>query len=251
MTPTLPVVDEIRARAPGFFDDTVLTVHGDDLDGGPAQKFRAACAAHGVRWARGDAPSDPVALELLRGVRDTARPELAGGVGSPEETDVAALLRAEYREVAGLSGASSAFVRRRGTRPLLLLNALGLPIRLWSQFLGGDHGHRVVVPVLPSCDLLAGGMVGTSSATQLAETLRDLLEHLDLGPVDVLAWCNGGRVGVELMRVAPRRSAGSCCCRRLSGERRRPAARPAPGRTTSTSCLRWSPTRRSGPPPSP
>jgi pimeloyl-ACP methyl ester carboxylesterase len=58
------------------------------------------------------------------------------------------------------------------------------------------------VPVLPSCDLVEGGMTETSSAREVAGVLRDLLDDLALPEVDVLAWCNGGRIGVELLRLA-------------------------------------------------
>lgn len=213
----LAVVDEIQARSPDFFTANVLAVHGEEFrsalhDVFPASDARGldelgdavrrAWQGRGVRCDCGDAASDPVARELLRGLRDAARPELTGGVGSPEATDLGALVRSEYREIAGPAGSVRGYVRRRAGRPLLLLNALGLSIGIWSRLLGGEHDHQVIVPVLPSCDPFDGGMTETSSARQLASMLGDLLRDLDLPEVDVLAWCNGGRIGVELMRQA-------------------------------------------------
>lgn len=213
----LAVVEEIQARVPEFFDANVLTMNREDLrnvledvlpstGGGSleevADAVQRAWERRGVRHEGGRA-SEPVARELLRGIRDAVRPDLASSpAGHPEATDVEALLGSEYTEVTGSSGGIHAFVRKRPGRPLLLLNALGLSIRIWSRFLRGTHDHQVIVPVLPSCDALNGGMMQTSSARQLAQLLRDLLRDLALPEVDVLAWCNGGRIGVELLRLA-------------------------------------------------
>jgi pimeloyl-ACP methyl ester carboxylesterase len=83
-----------------------------------------------------------------------------------------------------------------------VLNALGLSIKIWSRLLSGEHDYRVIVPVLPSCDPLAGGMTETQSARELASTLADLLDDLALPEVDVIGWCNAGRVGIELFRLS-------------------------------------------------
>ena len=216
--PALAVVDEIQARSPDFFAENVLAVRGEELrsalrDAHPASggseldelgdAVLRAWSDRGVRYECGDAATDPVARELLRGLRDGGRLDLAAaGAGSPEATDVGALIRSEYREIVGPAGSVRGHVRRRAGRPLLLLNALGLSIRIWSRLLGGEHGRQVIVPVLPSCDPLDGGMTETSSARQLAGVLAALLRDLALPDVDVLAWCNGGRVGVELLRLA-------------------------------------------------
>jgi len=212
----LGVVDEIQARSHDFFDKNVLTLHEEDLrnaleDGLPAsgasgrEEFgdavRRAWEGRGVRCEWGGS-SDPVARELLRSISDSVRSELAPGVGRPEEMDLSALLRSEYTEIVAPSGAVRGFIRRRGSRPLLVLNALGLSIKIWSRLLSGEHDHKVIVPALPSCDPLAGGMTETRSARELAGALADLLDDLALPQVDVLGWCNAGRVGVELFRLS-------------------------------------------------
>jgi pimeloyl-ACP methyl ester carboxylesterase len=45
-------------------------------------------------------------------------------------------------------------------------------------------------------------MTETRSARELAGALTDLLDDLALPSVDVLGWCNSGRVGVELFRLS-------------------------------------------------
>jgi pimeloyl-ACP methyl ester carboxylesterase len=211
----LGVVDEIQARSHDFFEKNVLTLHEEDLrnaleDGLPAgagslEEFghavRRAWESRGVRYEWGES-SDPVARELLRSISDSVRSELPPGVGHPEALDLAALLRSEYAEIVAPSGAVRGFIRRGGSRPLLVLNALGLSIKIWSRLLSGEHDYRVIVPVLPSCDPLAGGMTETQSARELASTLADLLDDLALPEVDVIGWCNAGRVGIELFRLS-------------------------------------------------
>ena len=45
-------------------------------------------------------------------------------------------------------------------------------------------------------------MTETQSARELASTLADLLDDLALPEVDVIGWCNAGRVGIELFRLS-------------------------------------------------
>ena len=168
----LGVVDEILARSHDFFEKNVLTLHEEDLrnaleDGLPAsgvsglEEFddavRRAWEGRGVRYELGGS-SDPVARELLRSISDSVRSELTPGVGRPEALDLAALLRSEYTEIVAPSGSVRGFIRRGGNRPLLVLNALGLSIKIWSRLLSGEHGYKVIVPALPSCDPIAGGI---------------------------------------------------------------------------------------------
>lgn len=212
----LAVVDEIEARVPEFFEANIVTMNREDLrntleDALPgsgagsleelAGAVQRAWESRDVRY-EGGPTSDPVARELLRGIRDAARSDLPLQVALPQATDIRALLGAEYTEIRAASGAIDAFVRKRAGRPLLLLNALGLSVQIWSGFLRGTHDHQVILPVLPSCDVLDGGMIETTSARQLARALRDLLLDRGSAEVDVLAWCNGGRIGIELLRMA-------------------------------------------------
>lgn len=214
----LAVVDEIEARSPGFFEANMLAVDGDavalalqdalptsageDLEG-LVRVVSGAWQSRGVRWEARPGSPDPIAEEMLRGIRDTMRRDLPPPAEPTAVVDAKALLLTEYETIEDSAGTPRCFVRRGGTHPLLVLNALGLPIGMWARFLGGEHDHQVIVPVLASCDPIDGAMTETSSAPQLAGALRDLLEELALPEVDTLAWCNAGRVGTELLRLAP------------------------------------------------
>jgi len=214
----LAVVGEIEARSPEFFEANTLRLNGDELGGALEDVLPVSGAASvealrdtvasawesaGLRWEWGPAPSDPIAQELLRAIPDTRRGDLPlDGDATATDHDVEQLLSREYACVRDDLGAPRGFIRKRGGKPLLVLNALGLPIGLWSRLLRGDHDHRLIVPVLPSCDLVSGGMTRTMSATEVAESLHGLLADLALPEVDVLAWCNAGRIGAALLREA-------------------------------------------------
>lgn len=212
------VADELEARSPGIVRDARLCIGSEDLDealhdamivpvGSRPEDLRGRVedmlATRGVAVTPGGT-SDPLSHEVLRGVRDAWRDDLLHAVGAaPEASTTQELLASHYTWMEAAAEGTRCFVRDRPGRPLLLLNALGLPLTIWSQLLGGDHGYRIIVPELPVCALIDGGMTATMSALEVAPHLRELLSGLDLPDIDVLAWCNGGRIAVELLRIAP------------------------------------------------
>lgn len=207
------VIDELEARVPGFLADIGVRVGRDDLaaavdDASPGEPndlhdlVRGTLAARGVTI--GEHPTGgPLAEEVLRGVRDAWREDTRHTVGAaPDAETVRTLLASEYERRALPDTSAHCYLRRRPGQPLLLLNALGLPLTIWSRLLHGDHGYQLIVPELSVCRLLEGGMTATKSAREVAGELGQLIEGLDNSGVDVLAWCNGGRIGMELLRTA-------------------------------------------------
>lgn len=89
--------------------------------------------------------------------------------------------------------------------PLLLLNGIGLDLAAWgplTQALSGEHQ-------LVLLDARGSGLSGPppepcTTARLAADTLA-LLDHLSLGPVDVLGFSLGGLVAQELALLAPDR----------------------------------------------
>lgn len=211
----LAVADEIEARSPGFFDANLLTLDTADLRSalkdtpyGRKGNMEELCnivqftwESRGIRCQSAPASTDPIAQELLRGVRDATRDNLSPRTEPAGVVDVEALLCAEYTKIIDSSGEVCGYVRNKGSSPLLLLNSLGIPLGIWHHLLRDEHDYRVIVPILPSCDFLNGSMTQTYSAAQLASTLQSLLHQLALPKVDILAWCNAGRVGIELLRL--------------------------------------------------
>jgi pimeloyl-ACP methyl ester carboxylesterase len=95
------------------------------------------------------------------------------------------------------------FIRKRGKTVLLLITALGIPSHVWSRFLlDPDHEFRVVLVEARSSDLLLGGLVEQSSIRDDAADVAEVISHLGLTELDVVAWCNGAKIGLELLNGA-------------------------------------------------
>ena len=91
------------------------------------------------------------------------------------------------------------FIRRTGTVPLVLVNAVGLPLEIWSRFLGDStHPFRILVVESRCSDLVRGGMVGDADLSDDSAGIAAALERESLERADVVAWCNGGRVAIDL-----------------------------------------------------
>jgi pimeloyl-ACP methyl ester carboxylesterase len=100
------------------------------------------------------------------------------------------------------------FVSRRPGTPLVVVNALGIPLRLW-QPLFAEQGWQLIVPELPCSPLPDGGMHCADSALHYAAALHQALQAVRLRqPPWLLGWCNGGRIALELARLTGGEAAG-------------------------------------------
>jgi pimeloyl-ACP methyl ester carboxylesterase len=91
------------------------------------------------------------------------------------------------------------YVRNRGAHPLLLINATGTPIAIWKQFLADPaHDFRVILPQRRGSDLLTGGLQRHVDIKTDSTDLASILDAEGLKQVDILAWCNGARVAIDL-----------------------------------------------------
>lgn len=91
------------------------------------------------------------------------------------------------------------YVRNGGSRPLLLINATGAPIAVWHQFMADPaHNFKIIVPDRRGSDLFRGGLQQQVDIRRDSNDLGSILDAESLEQVDVLAWCNGARVGIDL-----------------------------------------------------
>jgi pimeloyl-ACP methyl ester carboxylesterase len=98
-------------------------------------------------------------------------------------------------------------VRRRGSRWLLLVNAVGMPLSVWSALLADPaHDFRVLV--------IDGGRDDLDRPCAMDRTLEDEVEAIRrilageaAQDVTVLGWCSGGRVAAEVAALEPGRVA--------------------------------------------
>jgi pimeloyl-ACP methyl ester carboxylesterase len=150
--------------------------------------------------ASGTADGDPVSSLLCDSMIDASaagaglRPYADGGAG---EAAVEEILRAQYieRSAAG----TRYYARRTGKRPLLVVNATGTPVDTWRRMLADrELDFRILLPENQSGGLFGGGLEWIEDIQAGADKLASVLEKEGGGAVDVVAWCNGARVAIDL-----------------------------------------------------
>lgn len=98
------------------------------------------------------------------------------------------------------------FLRRRGRRPLVLINACGIPLAVWSKFLGDpEHDFKIMVVECAGHDLLGGGLLHACDLASDGAGIVAALDHAGIESADILAWCDGGRLAIDLARRQPER----------------------------------------------
>jgi pimeloyl-ACP methyl ester carboxylesterase len=214
---------ELNRREPQYLARFGIAFSEEDPESGVARR--------GLRWSREDlvgavadilkqvngkslritrtgGPDDPVATLLLNSARDA----LAAAEGTLDlrpapiiSEPLAQLLQRAFDLRVTASGRRY-FVRRTGNTPLLLINALGVPLTVWSRLLSDDLPEFQIIVVENRCgDVVAGGMHSDVPLTQHASDLTEVLDCEGIIGVHLLAWCNGGRIGIEIARQDPSR----------------------------------------------
>lgn len=97
------------------------------------------------------------------------------------------------------------YLRKSGSRPLLLINATGAPIAIWNQFFADTtHNFKIILPQRRGSDLFRGGLQQYADIATDSQDLASVLDAESLEQCDVLAWCNGARVAIDLANYRPR-----------------------------------------------
>ncbi len=173
--------------------------------------------SRGVRISSENGKRDPVGDLLLRAIADAfsaAQGELPLEPCTLTHAPFAEVLEREYDQRKTSDGIRY-FIRRRGTRPLLLITATGIPLVIWSQLLADELlDFRIVVVESRCADLIKGGIRQFAELPEDAEDISKVLDAECLSDVSLVGWCNGGRLAIEtaarcatrirsLMLVAP------------------------------------------------
>ena len=182
-------VAEISLRDPSFLERHSVGLGGLDHD------LVEGLARRGVRLDGKGA--QPLVANVLA---DSARDALAADEGrlplrpAPRQAlDLDAAY--ERRSAEGVDY----LVRRTGSRWLVLVNAVGVPLALWSRLLADpDHDYRILVVEPAGSDLVEGGMHADSPLDADVERIQRVLQAEGIDRFSVLGWCSGGRTAVEL-----------------------------------------------------
>jgi len=97
------------------------------------------------------------------------------------------------------SGGLPYYIRNKGIRPLLLISATGAPIAIWNQFLSdASHDFKIILPRRRGGDLVRGGLQQHVDIRAESADLASILDEELFAQTDILAWCNGARVAIDL-----------------------------------------------------
>jgi len=215
-------VAEIALRDPGFLDRQEVTI-------APAAVLAEAYLAHplfagwgasgiegrliqGQGWLEAQgvhgrvADTDPLLSRMLAdSVMDAFAAEegLIGLRPAPRRSQ-SDVMDQDY-ERGSVSGTD--YIRRKaGERWLLVVNAIGVPLSLWSRLIGDPRHEDRVLAVAPSAgDLLQGGMAAEGGVDADVERIRRVLDAEKVDRLTVVGWCSGGRIAVELAAREPDR----------------------------------------------
>jgi pimeloyl-ACP methyl ester carboxylesterase len=148
--------------------------------------------------------ADPVTQLLCDSIIDAfcaAEGIIALRPSQPFNGSMAALLEQQYSRRQSQAGVSY-YVRNTGHRPLLLINATGAPIGVWKQFCADPiHDFKIILTERRGSDFLRGGLQQHVDIGQDSADLASILDAESLEQSDILAWCNGARVAIDLANL--------------------------------------------------
>jgi pimeloyl-ACP methyl ester carboxylesterase len=219
-------LDEIRRRQPDYFSCFVLRLIPVDRDidryrrhplfadyptNTLAQALSAALAhmsSCGITIAETNGKPEPVATTVLDSAMDAfgaAQGRLPMRPPATPCRTLAEVLSKAYDERLTPSGIRY-LIRRRGNLKLVLINAIGIPLSIWSRFLEDPtHDFRTIIVQSRCCDLIKGGMSGAVPIAVDSADIEDVLAWEAVDRADVLGWCNGGRVAIDIASRNPGR----------------------------------------------
>jgi pimeloyl-ACP methyl ester carboxylesterase len=147
------------------------------------------------------AQRDPVAEMMLDSMMDAFladRQKIRLSVADEAPRTLTQILRDDYEE-RHTPGGVRYLSRRYGDRPLVLISACGIPLAIWSTFLGDSrHSFKIIIVQTKNTDLLLGGMQDCRDLTSDGADIVAALDSEGIGEADLLAWCNGARTAVAL-----------------------------------------------------
>lgn len=190
----------VEAQRSRYLRDPVLSDYSQDQIATAMARAVSHCVARGAHICEDVGAMDPVADMLL----DSA----IAGFGSASDVlssfrggdiDLQATLKNNYCERCTAYG-SRYFVRRSGSKPVVLINATGAPLSPWSQLIADpSHDFRIVVVESKCSDLLTGGMKSYVDLSFDVDEIGSALNEEGFNDVSVLAWCSGGRTALDFV----------------------------------------------------
>ena len=206
--PAMPVIDQLRELVVQAGGDP-RTVHALELDQAVAHNaldslgFSTFIAAIEDRFAIKVGDKSSV---KLRSMKDFAQ-YVEVRLGRPAGVVARASVGSGVAKAGDLTvdGARLNYEIVGSGPPLLLLNGIGLDLPAWGPLTQALRRERQLVLLDTRGSGLSGPPPEPCTTARLAADALALLDHLSLGPVDVLGLSLGGLVAQELALLAPER----------------------------------------------
>lgn len=162
----------------------------------------------GVRFVKGDGAQARLSNVITGSTIDAfaaGRGLIALSAPPRRDAPFEAVLAEDYERRTTASGVNYV-VRKSGDRWLLVINAVGIPLGVWSRLLG-DRGHdyRILAVESAGWDLIAGGQHAETDLSADTARIREVLDAEGVERLDVIGWCSGGRVAAHLAAELPDR----------------------------------------------
>jgi pimeloyl-ACP methyl ester carboxylesterase len=216
-------LDEVRRREPAYTSSFPLAVAPEKmaslysqhpvcgkLSFGAIEKALGEGLSYvGRAWTRAEQPGsseDPVAQVLCDSIVDAFCADQGLLALEPHTGDKHSMVEVLERHYSKRQtpGGVTYFVRNDGGRPLLVVNATGAPIAIWNRFFADmTHNFKIILPQRRGNDLFRGGLQQHVEIRQDSEDLASILDAESLAQCDLLAWCNGARVAIDLANYRP------------------------------------------------
>ena len=207
-------LDEVLLREPNYFSRFAIGVPPLDHPKYSSHEIRQGLGegmAHmeglGIRFNHVAEALDPVGELLVDSIVDAVAADQGALPLLPhprEPRSLSDLLSKDYQE--RTADGRRYFIRLREGRAILLISATGIPMALWSRFLGDPlHDFRIMMIEGRCGDLLMGGMENASELSRDAENIVNVLEKESVTEAGVIGWCNGARLAIEVASLCPHR----------------------------------------------
>lgn len=199
-------VDSPSSLAEAFRRSSAFSSYSEHELAGSIDKGIAVLQQRGITVRRGVADRDKVSELMTSSIMDAflaasgqipLRPAIADVQSAAERIGTSSITRTTK------SGVGYVLTGGPG-KILLVISATGVPVCVWDNLLCDRALARRYLFVQSQCgSLLEGGTANQSSLWEDVDRILDVLDVEKPGALDVLAWCDGGRAGIELARRLP------------------------------------------------
>jgi pimeloyl-ACP methyl ester carboxylesterase len=191
-----------ESRADRYHEHPGLKTYGDDALQKAVNNAEVYLKQRGVPLQESHQVDDPASCVIFDGLLDAfaaAEGLLPIHPSLSQAQPTEQVVTREYDE-RRTPGGRRYIIRRKGDQPLLIVNALGIPLHIWNRLLADpSHDFRIIAVENRCGDLFSGGMQSDAALTQHAEDIAQVLDHEHLDRLHVLGWCNGGRIAIDLI----------------------------------------------------